>query len=108
MLIPQTSLLCGSLLSDLLAQSSLGEAMRPSLGLNSSKKAKSCLHDSCLAENPLPNWHTAEAVVPILAGPGTMVECSARWLYPNKAFRLGPHWILSLWICFPKMKMGPS
>jgi hypothetical protein len=68
---PQTSVLCGSLLSDLLAQSSPGEAMGPSLGLNSSKKAKSCLRDSCLGGNPLPHCHTAEAVVPILAGPGT-------------------------------------
>lgn len=74
MQIPQTSLLYGSLLSVLLAQRGLGKAMRPSLGLNSSKKAKSRLHDSCLSLNPLPHWHTAEAVVPILAGPGTVAE----------------------------------
>lgn len=77
MQIPQTSLLCGSLLSVLLAQSGLGEAMRPSLGLNSSKKAKSHLHDGCIAGNPLPHWHTAEAVGPILAGPGMVGE----WLH---------------------------
>lgn len=39
----------------LLAQRGHGEAMRPSLGLNSSMKAKPHLRDRCLAVNPLPH-----------------------------------------------------